>query len=296
MLRHRIAAIANRRILFSSLPFGLTFPAIGFLLQIVVKGFFLGFGSPPTPELIVGGVILFFLTGLLFSFGFHLFRPYWPGKGTPSKAFWYSLLIGLGIYFGNIVNFMAFDPAGGADPFSAYKITHVLTAVCDLSNFLINGLLLGWLAARMKSTDDPSLSPRKLIGWPSLAGIFIFPIIGILAWTIWTPVFEVGYLVPISQALWFQAAFWIPLALACGVAVPLMYQVAEPLLSGSWLRKAGVFTILHFFLYWVTLTIFIVPLGGMTWRDVFFFFALALPVLFSASLPAAWVLAKKHSH
>jgi hypothetical protein len=292
MLRARILRLLNRKIILSSFLFGLTFPILGFFLQVVGKRLLLGGGSPPTLRFIVGGVILFFFTGTLFSFGFHLIALFLPGRRMRAKAFWYSILIGTGIYLGNIVNFVAFDPAGGADPFSQYKITQALTAACDAANFLINGWLLGWVASRMEPAGDPPSSREKFLVWPSLAGLILFPVVGIAAWTIWTPVFGVGYLVPATRELWFQAVFWIPLALTCGVAVPLLYQVAEPLLSGRWWKKAGGFTLLHFLLYWVTLTLFIIPVGGMAWRDAFFFFAVALPALFAVSLPAAWGMRK----
>lgn len=288
MLRPRVISLLNRKVVLSSLLFGSTFPVIGFFLQVMVKRIVLGYGPPPTLELIVGGVILFFLTGFLFCFGFFLFRPFLPGKDIPSKTFLYSVLIGLGIYFGNIVNFVAFDPAGGADLFSLYKVTHLITAICDLLNFLINGWLLGVVLGHMESPADLVHPTRKLVWRPSLAGIFIFPLTGFLAWTMFAPVFNVEYLVPVSWEVWFHLVFWIPLAFTCGIAVPLMYKVAEPLLSGHWLVKAGKFTLLHFMMYWVTLTLFIIPVGGMNWTEVFFFFTITIPVIFFTSLPAAW--------
>ncbi len=293
MLQTRLSTLLNRRVLLSCLLFGFTFPAFGFFLQVIVKRFLLGDGSPPTLELIVGGMILFFFTGVLFSFGYHLFRPFLPGNSLRSKAFLYCVLIGLGIYFGNIVNFMAFDPAGGTDPFSLFKITHVATAICDLANFLINGWLLGIVSERLNVLADSARPARSLDWRPSFGGMIIFPVAGFLAWTVLTPVFGVGYLVPVSQEGWFHLVFWIPLALTCGITVPLMYQIAEPLLSGHWMAKAGPFTLLHFLMYWLTLTLFVIPVGGMTWRDAFFFFAIGLSVIFVTSLPAARGLREK---
>jgi hypothetical protein len=292
MLRTRIGSLLNRRILLSCVLLGISFPIFGVLLQVVAKRTLLGLGDPPTLELLLGGVILFFLTGFLFSFGFHLFRPYLPGKSIASKAFLYGLMIGLGIYFGNIVNFTAFDPAGSADPFSPYKIEQVLTAICDLANFLINGWLLGVIAQWTAGPVDDTPPARKIVWWPSLAGIAILPVIGVLGWNFWTPIFHVEYLVPVSQEIWFHMVFWTPLAFTCGVVIPLMYQIAEPLLAGRWIIKTGKFTLLHFLWYWVTLTLFIVPVGGMTWRDVFFFFAVSIPAIFLTALPAAWGIKK----
>jgi hypothetical protein len=289
MLRKRLLSLLNRRTMLSVLLFGITFPVFGFLLQIVVKrGIFPVSDPPPTLGFIAAATTLFSLAGFLFAFGFHLFRPALPGRSARSKAFLYGVLIGLGIYFGNIVNFMAFDPAGGADPFSLYKITHIATAVCDLLNFIINGWLLGVVAERFPGPADSGRPVRPFLWRASLAGILIFPVIGFLAWSAWTPVFNVGYLVPAGQEVWFHLVFWTPLALTCGIAVPLMYRIAEPLLSGRWLAKAGTFTLLHFSLYWVTLILFVIPVSGMTWREVLFFTAIGIPAIFFTSLPAAW--------
>jgi hypothetical protein len=287
MLVKRIASLLNRRVLPACLLFGFTFPIFVFFLQVVMKRSLLGIVEPPTVELIAGGIILFFLAGFLFSFGYFLFLPYLPGKTAVSKALLYGLLIGFGLYFGNIVNFIAFDPAGGTDPFSMFKITHFATAVADLLNFLINSWLLSVVAGRMNSSSASDLPPRKLAWMPSLAGTIVFPAVGFLAWILFAPAFGVGYLVPSSWGTWFHLTFWIPLGLTCGVAIPLLYQIAEPLLSGNRLAKTAAFTLLHYGLYWVALILFIIPLSGMTWRDAFFFFAIAPPAIFAAALPAA---------
>jgi hypothetical protein len=267
-----------------------TFPVMGTVLQLVIKRLWLGIGQRPDMNMLIGVLVLFFLTGFLFALGFFLIRPYLPGKNPAAKSLYYGALIGAGIYFPNIVNFIAFDPSHSMDLFSPFKIEQYVTAGNDLINFLINGLILGFVTIRMEGARAESGTTAPLRYGPSIAGMVSLPAIGFLIWILFTPVFQVGYLIPAGHEVWFHLIFWIPLSIACGISIPILYQYYAPMFLGNWIINAFLFACIHFLMYWVTMTLFVIPTAGMNIIEAGFFFVIAFAMILAASLPAAWAL------
>ncbi len=270
--------LLDRKTILKSLFIGVYMTVQGIVLQ-VSKGILLLEKDPPVPAFLVQVVIFYILTGMLYAYIFFNIRDAIPGKSRIRQGFNYGLLVCGAVVLGFILGMIGMDFEGGFNLFTKAKVENYAVTLIDIINYLVTSLVLGRISGKEKFTPGKLKLNKKVCVLSSIAGFFLFPLIGAGLSLLLRPLIPLGLSMPAGSELWFYVGTYAPLAV-CGAFIPLFYLIARRILKGSPLKKAFSFSVIYYLGYCVVGLFFGLPFG-LTIITVIHFLIALIPTIFA---------------
>lgn len=234
----------------------------GMALQTAKSRFILRTGPPPLEHL-VGVTTCYIVAAFALALGFFLTSQQLPGRNSISKGVRYSLTVFLAVWISGFINLFAIDFGGGWNLLSSSRIEAYWMALCDLVNFMLGGLMLGFIAR--SDGLPPVVAPlTRNLAVRITAGAVLLPVSWAALFHVCALALPSGY--DLSGERWksFYVFLFVPLALA-GAGTALLHVALRSHRGRSIMRESSRVTLFVFWLYWVPNAVFVL-FFGFTWQ------------------------------
>jgi len=284
----------TKKTVFRSCLVSLFMTVVGLSLQFLESAVVQGSG-PPSPGCLAGLIACYLAAGFTYALGFFILSDRLPGRGAAGRGLRYAGLVLAAVWLSGFINLAAVDYEGGWNPLSPLKVDAFWMFDVDCANFLLGGLVLGFIARKDAPAERretaASRTPRMAanLALKMAAGAVILPILCAGVYHLVELFLPLGADLSGEKGRVFDAFLFVPLAIS-GAGTGLFHETLRNDPRRGVLHESSRQGSFLYLMYWVPNVAFVLFLG-FTWQmTVIFYIALAPALL--ASLMAMEALAR----